>query len=125
MNLEIVHQKLKEISVDMKTIHVMSLEDDVKISKQSQSIDSRNFANTLKAKRYRDLLTKKPNSFDTIYEALAIHSENTYIQHDKFKLVQVFLEDIYARFERVGNAIQGINEVIAAISDQLILEKKK
>ena len=46
------------------------------------------------SKKYNKLLEQSPNSFDTVYHAIAILSKNTDIFNDKVEVIETFLDEI-------------------------------
>ncbi|MDR1114271.1 MAG: hypothetical protein LBL50_04195 [Candidatus Margulisbacteria bacterium] len=44
--------------------------------------------------KYNQLLTKNPNSFETVYHAIAILSKNTDIFNDKVEIMETFIDEM-------------------------------
>ncbi|MDR1996751.1 MAG: hypothetical protein LBQ83_00250 [Candidatus Margulisbacteria bacterium] len=51
------------------------------------------------SKKYNELLEKNPDSFNTVYHAIAILSKNTDIFNDKVEVLETFLEEMEKKID--------------------------
>jgi len=102
------YKKLQKIKSNLKDIGYFSVEDRVKISKESQEVDRRIMIGNEKIKAYQLVKKMKGNSDETTAMALDIQFENIQILNEKFKVVQTLIQDMYGRVELLGNSVRHV-----------------
>lgn len=111
---------LKALQNSLAEINQFSGEQNQYFSEKNQQIDLRMKINNQKSKKYLDLKHTIPELPQN--DLLDILSEHVQIHHLKFVLMQEFIEDIYNRFDIIGNKI---NQVITPLINELETSHKE
>jgi hypothetical protein len=98
-------ERLKKIQDELKMIGKFTQDQQIDISNRSQRIDAQILISNKKAEAYRRLSERHDAKIERTELALDILFDNTRVLNDKFKVTQLFIEDLYKRIEQLGGHV--------------------
>jgi hypothetical protein len=105
---------LKHIREDLKKIVHFTAEEHQAISRKTTAIDIQTVTNNKKTELFLELKKRKPEGPNTLSVGVEILGENIQIHHQKFVVVQGFLDDIYGR---IGRLAKHVDTLIGLLED--------